>query len=188
MEKPLSGDKGSLGRSFTENLLIALGYWAVSHINFILFKSVGVLPMPVWPAAALAFLAAFYRGMAGAPGIALGTVLANHLSLGGPLNYALCIAVMNTLGPVWGAALMRSRVSRNIRISGSGDIWICVLAGLVLTPMLTALGGIGFKWALGLIPKEAVLSAWGKWALAHCLGTLFFAVPVFAWIRERKSL
>lgn len=170
-------------RLVVENILAALGYWGVSHVNFIIFKKVGVLPMPIWPAAALALVFAFYRGWMSMPGIAAGTILANHYSISAPWNYAVLIAVMNTLGPIAGAWLVRSRVSPGLYIRSLGDVLICFFAGMVLMPVLTATGGIGFKYVLGLIAKEAVFAAWLKWYLAHSLGALIFGVPVFAWLK-----
>ena len=174
-------------RLLLENAVTALAYWGVSHINYLLFKHVGVLPMPIWPAAALAFVVAFYRGWSIAPGIALGTVLANHFSLHSSWSYACLIAVMNTLGPLAGAAIMRKRVAREILIRTLADVLVCCFAALILAPALTALGGIGFKWLLGLIQSGEVATAYIKWALAHSLGTLLFALPAFAWLKGRKT-
>jgi len=76
-----------------ENLIVAGLYWGVSHINWMLFKTGGVIPMPIWPAAAVAFVFALIRGWRVAPGIAAGTILANTVSLGGPVDLASGIAV-----------------------------------------------------------------------------------------------
>ncbi|HNX90871.1 MAG TPA: MASE1 domain-containing protein [Candidatus Omnitrophota bacterium] len=171
-------------KGVAENLAVALAYWLISHLNWLIFKNVGVLPMPIWPAAALAVVVAFYRGWQIAPGIAIGTILANYYSLGAPWGYAVCIAIMNTAGPIIGAGMMRWRVSAKINIRSFGDVMFCFLAIIILVPVLTATGGIGFKWLLGLIPANEVVSAWLKWAVAHSLGTLVFGVPVFAFLKE----
>jgi integral membrane sensor domain MASE1 len=178
---------------FTKNILlvnigVALLYWLLSHINFLIFKQVGLLPMPIWPAAALAIIVAFYSGWKIAPGLAIGTILANSISLGGSFVFACCIAIMNTLGPIIGASIARKRVSIKINISNIMDVVIFLLATVILVPMLTAFGGIGFKWFLGLLPTEMLFISWLKWSLAHSLATFFFAIPVFAWIRiSRKN-
>lgn len=36
------------------NLIVLATYWGVSHVNWLVFKNVGVLPMPIWPAAGMA--------------------------------------------------------------------------------------------------------------------------------------
>ena len=170
-----------------ENTVLALLYWGVSHLNFLIFKNAGILPMPIWPAAAVAAVAAFYRSWRIAPALAIGTILANHVSLGAPLFYACCIAIMNTAGPIAGAALMRLRVTSSLTIRGFADVLVVFIILTAIVPVLTASGGIGFKRMLGLVPPEAVLVSWLKWATAHSLGTMLFAVPVFAWIKGRHG-
>jgi PAS domain S-box-containing protein len=171
-----------------ENIIVAMAYWGLSHINVILFSHLGLFPMPIWPAAALALVVAFFRGLTIAPGIALGVVLADHFSLGIGWSYSLSIAIMNTLGPIAGAALMRNRISLQLKISDAQDLWFCFFSALILVPVLAASGGIGFKWLLGMIPAEAVPVALLKWALAHALATLFFALPAFAWIKGKQPI
>ncbi len=164
-------------RIVVENLIIALAYWGLSKANFMIFSHVGVLPMPIWPAAALAFVVAFYRGWRVAPGIAVGTVLANHFSLGAPWVFACCIAVMNTLGPVLAAVMIRRRISGKSWPTWSRrDVTVLFLASV-----------IGSKWLLGLIPFSAVPQAFLRWDLAHALGTLLFAPPLLIWLAKEEQ-
>ncbi len=167
-------------RPFWENLVVLASYWGVSHLNWVVFKSVGVLPMPIWPAAAVALVAAIMCGWRIFPGIAFGTILANHVSLGAPLGYACCIAVMNTLGPVLAATVIRRKLwSAGWPAWNRADITVVFLAAIVLAPVLTAIGGTGSKWLLGLLPYADVPQAFLRWALAHASGTLLFAPPLF---------
>lgn len=144
--------------------------------------------MPIWPAAALALVVAFFRGLRIAPGIALGVVLADHFSLGIGWSYSLSIAIMNTLGPIAGAALIRNRISLQLKISDAQDLLFCFFTALILVPVLTASGGIGSQWLLGMIPAGAVPIALLKWALAHALATLFIALPAFVWIKGKQAI
>lgn len=95
-----------------DNLLIAALYWGISHINRVFFSSYGVLPMPIWPAASLAVAVGLVLGWRGAPGIALGTILANAISLGSSVWVAAGISVMNTAGPIFGTWLIRKSATR----------------------------------------------------------------------------
>ena len=174
--------KQHIGRLVVENTAVALAYSGLAYLTYMIFHGLGVMPMPIWPSAALAIVVAFYRGRAIAPGLVVGTVLANALILGASLFYALCIALMNTMGPLAGGVLLRHRVSTQLLICSVGDILIFVFAVLLLPPAMSATGGIGFKWLLGLMPVDAFMVGWMKWAIAHCLGTLLFATPVFAWM------
>jgi integral membrane sensor domain MASE1 len=169
-----------------DNVLTALAYWALAHLTFLIFKNLGILPMPLWPPAAVALVAAFYRGWGIAPGIAAGTILANHFSLNSSWEYAAAIALMNTVGPLLGASIMRWRVSPRLFIVKPADLLICFLAAYLLPPMLAATGGIGFKYLFGMIPANDMLIGWLKWTLAHSLGTLLFATPVFAWLAFKE--
>ncbi|NDV28409.1 MASE1 domain-containing protein [Desulfovibrio sp. JC010] len=170
-----------------ENLAVAAAYWIVSHLNWVVFSSVGVLPMPIWPAAAVAIIAALYRGWAIGSGIALGTILANHFSLGAPWAFACCIAVMNTLGPLLGASLIRSKNGGGLHFKTAGNMGFAVFVGVFLVPLLTALGGIGSKFMFGFLPAGKVVVSIARWGMAHALGTFVFAVPYFAWLESRVS-
>lgn len=180
-----AGGSVSVARHIAENVIIALVYWGISHIDFIVFRNIGILPMPIWPAAAVAFVAGFYRSWSAAPGIAIGTILANYISLGAPLSYAACIAVMNTVGPIVSAVLMRKRVSDQLSIRGITDVFVCFGMMAILMPLLTASGGIGSKWLLGLVPADAVVTSWFKWFIGHSLGGIVFSLPIFAWVKGR---
>lgn len=181
------GDRSAAGwRLGVENTATALLYWGLAHLTFVIFQHMGIQPMPIWPAAAVAIIAAFFRGWLIAPGIAAGALLANHYSLGGSWAYAACIALMNTAGPLAGAWIMRLRVTERVAVQGFVDLLLCFGAAILLTPMLTAVGGIGFKWLFGLIPTVGVAVGWLKWTIAHSLGTLLFATPVFAWLALKE--
>jgi integral membrane sensor domain MASE1 len=88
------------------NGLVALVYWAASYVNWLFFHLVGILPMPVWPSAAVALIAGLYWGWPIAPALAVGTILSNHYLLGATWTYAACVAVMNTLGPLFAVLLV----------------------------------------------------------------------------------
>lgn len=173
-------------RFFLENILLVASYWGLAHLTFILFRSLGILPMPIWPPAALAIVAAFYRGWFIAPGIAIGTIFANTFSLGSPFGYACSIALMNTLGPLLGAWIMRRQITSRLLINNLPDLLVCFLAIYLLPPMLAASGGIGFKYLLGMMPASELMIAWLKWTTAHSLGSLLFATPIFAWMAFRE--
>jgi len=177
-----------LKRAVFENIVVLISYWGLSHLNWMVFKSVGVLPMPIWPAAAVALVAAILYGWRIAPGIALGTILANSYSLGSSWSFACCIAVMNTLGPLLAAAIICRRISGKAWLSMTRrDVTILFLAGVVLAPLMTAAGGIGSKWMLELIPSSDLQLAFLRWALAHSLGTLLFGPPLLVWCVKNEK-
>jgi hypothetical protein len=46
-----TAERRGVPRLVAANLVIAAVYWGVSWLNWFLFRSGGVLPMPIWPAA-----------------------------------------------------------------------------------------------------------------------------------------
>ncbi len=183
----LGNRKPDWNRLALENAAIALGYMLLASLAFLLFRRLGVLPMPIWPSAALAIIVAVFRGWCVAPGLALGTVLANFCILGSTLPLALGIALMNTLGPLVGGWVVRRLVTTRLIIRGPVELLCCFAAIVLLPPVLTACGGIGCKWLLGMIPADQLAISWMKWAVAHALGSLLFAVPVFAWLSFKEE-
>ena len=174
-------------RLILENAFIALGYWLISYINFLLFKNAGILPMPIWPAAAIALVASFYRGMPVAPGILIGALLSNYISLGASLPHALCISVTNTIGPEFVAYLMRKRVGLKFSFKSFGDVFICFTLALIIAPLITAIGGVYSTYLFGFNNTEQITYALLKWTLAHGLGTFFFALPFFIYYIHQDS-
>ena len=174
-------------RKILENIIVTAVYWMASHLNWLIFSSVGVLPMPIWPAAAVAIVAALYRGWTIAPGIAVGSILANHFSLGAPWLFSFCIAVMNTLGPIGGALLIRWKNGGDTHFRNIGNMGLGLLVAVILVPLISALGGIGSKYMLGMLPEGKFVISIVRWSMAHGLGTLFFAVPYFAWSESKVS-
>ena len=171
-----------------ENLLVAGLYWGISHINWMLFKAGGVLPMPIWPALAVAFAAALIRGWKVAPGIAAGTLLANTLSLGGSVVFASGIAVMNTAGPVLAAYLCRRNTSSINPFQTLRDTFIFLFYGVILVSLMTSTGAEFFKWMLGLVQTENIPLDWLRFLLANITGSLLFTPVIAGWFFERKKM
>lgn len=169
------------------NVVVCALYWGVSHLNWMIFSSVGVLPMPVWPAAGVAILYSLYIGWAVAPGIAVGVIFATHFSLGASWAFAVGISVMNTLGPELGAELIRRKVGRKLRFKSFGELVFVMSVGIGLVPLLAGLGGITSKYILGLLPDGEFAVSVARWSLAHSFGNIILAMPVLVWIESRKN-
>jgi integral membrane sensor domain MASE1 len=173
------------GQVILENIAVAAVYWGISYLNWLIFRGVGVLPMPVWPAAAIAIITALYRGWAIAPGIAVGTILANHFLLGASWPFSCCISIMNTLGPILGAMLIKRKSGGRVFFGTPGNIAFGIVVGIVFVPLLSAFGGVGSKYMFGLVTDDKVFTSIIRWAMAHGLGTFFFGIPVLAWLQSR---
>lgn len=174
-----------LFKQLRQNLLlnswVALAYWGISHVIWAFFQEFGMLPAPIWPAAALALSAAFVLGSRVAPGIYLGALFANWLSLQAPLPVALGIAMMNTLAPVIMAHFIHQYTRLTPPFKSVPDIFIFVLFGVVLHAALTATGGVVSLWLGGRIELETLPFVWLRWWLAHASGAVLLAPTLILW-------
>jgi PAS domain S-box-containing protein len=174
-----------MARLLLENLVLLAAYWGLSHLDWIVFRHLSILPMPFWPAAGLALVAAVKRRWRVAPGIMLGAILANWVSLEAPLAYACCIGTTNTLGPLAAAAVIRAHVAGKPWPEWRGrDYTVVFLASVGLAPLITATGGMGAKWLLGIIPFASVGRDLARWWLGHAIGTLIVA-PIVLFFLDR---
>ena len=176
-----------MGGIVVRNLLIISAYWLVSHAVASFFSSFGILPAPIWPAAALALAASLRLGKKAAPGLYLGAFLANWLSLGAPWYTAAMIGVMNTLGPIWAAHLINRRTSSKQMLNSMPGLAVFMLVGVLLHAALTASGGI-----LSLLLSEEIAFAgapfaWFRWLVANASGTLFYAPFLILWMQNPSS-
>lgn len=162
-----------------ENILIIAIYLIISYYVLQVFLNLEILPMPICPAAALTLLSAFYLRAYAVPGIAIGTVLANYFIFETSLEFALCIAVTNTLTVLFTGKLIRHQLDTNNYTRNLCNVIESFLFAVILTPLLSALGGAGSKLILGIIPPQEFVPTFAKWSVAHSLGILFFATPFF---------
>ena len=95
---------------------------------------------------------------------------------------------MNTIGLELGAKLVRQQLSINVKMRSPRQLLLAIFYILFLVPALTAVGGIGSKYLLGLLPARAFLPAWLKWGVAHSFGTLIIAIPFFSWLLMKSYL
>jgi integral membrane sensor domain MASE1 len=94
---------------------------------------------------------------------------------------------MNSVGPVLGAALLRRRVTWHLHIRSLTDLLVCLGIALALIPMLTACGGIGTKWLLGLTASPEMPIQLARWMVAHAAGTVLVGVPLLIWWKGRVT-
>lgn len=156
-------------------VVIAILYLVISWLNWLLFKSGGILPMPIWPAAGLAVACCYRFGSTAIPGLWLGTFLSNALILGSSWHLAAMIGVLNAVAP-FSTVRAAQYISRNCSPFEAISGYIAfIFLTVVLHPALTALGGIGSQYLLGLIEGAKFYNAWLGWWFAHATGTILFA-------------
>ena len=89
------------------NLLTALIYFVVSVPIAKFFAAFGFFPSPFWPGAGIALFAVVLMGWTVAPGIFLGSAVANGVLFTAPVEAVFLISITNMLGPLVGGMLLR---------------------------------------------------------------------------------
>ena len=177
-----------MGGILFENLLIACGYWLVSQAVVWFFADFGMLPASLWPAAAVALVAALIKGKKAAPGIYLGSILANAVSLGAPWFSAALIGIMNTIGPLAAAHIIQKRTDRPFLFTTTSGLAVFLLAGVLLHSVLTASGGMAALLLSGELALAGAPFAWLRWLVADIGGVLFFAPAIILWLDRPRPV
>ncbi len=167
------------------NLAVAGSYWALGYAVAVFFKAFGVFPAPNWPSASIALAAALVGGPRLWPGIFAGSFLANYTLFDASAVIAGAISLSNTLAPAVGALLIRRLCHTAQPFFQFRDVVVFTLFGAGLHGFIAATGGIAAAFAGGVLPAEAVPSAWLRWCLADAGGTLFFGPALLLWWHDR---
>ena len=101
--------RGARLRLFVHTGLVALAYFAAAKLG-LAYAVVGGAVSLVWPSSGIALVALLVMGFAVAPGIAIGSALAN-MSVGVPLPVAAMIGLGATAAALT-ASLLLKRVAR----------------------------------------------------------------------------
>ncbi|MDD2884873.1 MAG: CHASE domain-containing protein [Dechloromonas sp.] len=183
-------------------LLVALPYFLLATAGLLLAIPVG-FASPVFPAAGLALAVALTQGNAVLPAIWLGSLAANlvQLALHGLLDPSSALMAGGIgLGAAAQAAVGRWAVLRFLEqrwrhLETEVDIIRFLLLGGPLVCWISALVGISFLGARGVIPEAELFNAGWNWFVGDTLG-VFIATPLsllyllrhdMVW-RERRHL
>ncbi|MBM9616767.1 MASE1 domain-containing protein [Desulfobulbus rhabdoformis] len=191
MQKMLA--QAFLGHSLTsrrlalETAAVVAAYWLMATAANALFSSWGIMPMPISFPAGLALIFAVLRGWQSAPGIFIGTIVANVSAFGAPIAYAMCVGLANCMGAIAGGLIVRQYIMRKNTKFGFAGVLFCFFVTLVIPPVISASGGMSCKWLLGLIPYGQFAIGWMKWVIAHTTGILLVGLPVLAWLAIKEA-
>jgi PAS domain S-box-containing protein len=134
----------------------------------------------IWPPAGIALAAFLLRGNKIWPGVFIGAFVSNAMSHE-PVYTAAGIAVGNTLGPLFGAYLLRRFVEIDIGLSRLRDVMGLALLGAPLAMLLTATNGVLNLVLGGIIPWTAGPSVWWVWWVGDSMGALLVAPTLLTW-------
>lgn len=137
--------------------------------------------MPIWPAAGLAVACCYKFGAATIPGLWLGTFLANSLVLGSSWLLAAMIGILNSLAPFLTVRITRYISKKDSPFETISSYIAFIFFTVLLHPVLTAIGGIGSQYILGLVDGSKFYGAWLGWWFAHATGTILFAPVILTY-------
>lgn len=145
----------------------------------------------IWPPTGIAVAALLCGGARLWPGVFIGAFLSNAFR-NEPLYTAAGIAVGNTLGPLFGAYLLRRVVRIDPRFSRLRDVFGLAILGAAGAMTITASNGVLNLSLGGLIQWSATPSVWCVWWIGDAMGVLLVAPVILTWyadsrIRHRRA-
>jgi two-component system, NarL family, sensor histidine kinase FusK len=174
----------SRGRSrvslFLRTGIVALAYFAGAKLG-LSYAVVGGAISLVWPSSGIALVALLALGMAVAPGIAIGSFLAN-VSGGVPVAVAAMIGIGSMVAPMT-ATLVLSRATRfQITLGRINEVLAFIALAAVMSTAISALVGTTALLGGGLVPVSGYAAAFLKWWLGDMMGVLVVAPALFSFL------
>jgi signal transduction histidine kinase len=164
------------------NLAVALLYFGLGLIVSRFFAAYGLFPAPIWLPASIAMVAAMIGGLRLAPGLFLGSFLANHVLFAPPLHITAIVSLGNAFGPVAAALLMRRLRLAGRLFTSFGGVAGFLACTTLLAPAISAAGGT-LALAVGKpFDASASYSIWLTWWLSDSGGTLYLACALILWL------
>ncbi|OAJ52191.1 histidine kinase [Paraburkholderia ginsengiterrae] len=160
--------------------IVALAYFAGARLG-LAYAVVGGAISLVWPSSGIALVALLALGFAVAPGIAIGSFLAN-LSAGVPAGVAALIGTGSMIGALTAAFLLKRAARFRITLNRIHDVLAFIGLAAVLSTAISALFGMTALRGAGLVPPAEYGAAFLKWWLGDMMGVLVIAPPLLSFL------
>ncbi|HKT96231.1 MAG TPA: MASE1 domain-containing protein [Paraburkholderia sp.] len=160
--------------------IVALAYYAGAKMG-LAYAVVGGAISLVWPSSGIALVAVLALGNEVAPGIAIGSFLAN-VSGGVPLPVAAVIGTGSMIAPL-SAAIVLTRATRfQITLDRVNDVLAFIGFAALMSTAVSALVGTTALLGGGLVPATGYVAAFLTWWLGDMMGVLVVAPPLFSFL------
>jgi signal transduction histidine kinase len=160
--------------------IVALAYYAGARIG-LAYAVVGGAISLVWPSSGIALVALLALGFRVAPGIALGSFLAN-VSGGVPVAVAAVIGTGSMVGALTAAIVLNRATRFQITLDRINDVLAFIGVAAVMSTAVSALVGTTALLGEGLVPVTQYVAAFLKWWLGDMMGVLVVAPPLFSFL------
>ncbi|QBR01185.1 MASE1 domain-containing protein [Paraburkholderia pallida] len=158
--------------------MVALAYFAGARLG-LAYAVVGGAISLVWPSSGIALVAVLTLGPAVAPGIAIGSFLAN-VSGGVPVPVAAVIGTGSMVAPLTAAIVLEHATRFQIALERIGDVLAFIGIAAVLSTAISAVVGTTALLGGGLVAGAEYVAAFLKWWLGDMMGVLVVAPPLLS--------
>ncbi|MEX3950801.1 MASE1 domain-containing protein [Paraburkholderia sp. EG287B] len=166
--------------------MVALAYFAGAKLG-LSYAVVGGAISLVWPSSGIALVALLALGIEVAPGIAVGSFLAN-VSGGVPAAVAAAIGIGSMAGPLTAALLLNRATRFQITLARINDVLAFIALAAVTSTAVSALVGTTALLGGGLVPAAGYPAAFLKWWLGDMMGVLVVAPALFSFLTYSNPL
>ncbi|RDK02653.1 MASE1 domain-containing protein [Paraburkholderia lacunae] len=160
--------------------IVALAYYAGAKAG-LAYAVVGGAVSLVWPSSGIALVALLALGFAVAPGIAIGSFLAN-VSGGVPVAVAAVISTGAMVAALTAALLLNRAARFQFTLDRVNDVLAFIGLAAVVSTAVSALIGATALLGGGLVPVTEYGEAFLKWWLGDMMGVLVVAPPLFSFL------
>jgi signal transduction histidine kinase len=178
--------RNSKFRLFGHTALVALAYFAGAKLG-LAYALVGGAVSLVWPSSGIALVALLVLGSAVAPGIAIGSALAN-MSAGVPLPVAVAIGVGATAAALTASVLLKRVARFQISLDRIQDVIAFIILAATVSTALSALIGASALVVAGLASVTEYRAALLEWWLGDMMGVLVVAPPLLCLLTFRSPI
>ncbi len=160
--------------------IVALAYYAGAKIG-LAYAVVGGAISLVWPSSGIALVLLFVLGFAAAPGIAIGSFLAN-VSGGVPVAVAAVIGTGSMIGASTAVVLLKRATRFRITLDRINDVVALIVLAAGMSTAVSAFIGTAALLGGGRVSVTGCAAAFVKWWLGDMMGVLVVAPPLFSFL------
>ncbi|MBV8273279.1 MAG: MASE1 domain-containing protein, partial [Cupriavidus sp.] len=171
---------------FAQILVVALLYFACARLG-LMYAVVGGAVSLVWPSSGIALVALLTMGVSIAPGIAIGSMLAN-MSVGVPPLVAIVIGLGATTGALTATLLLKRAARFQIALDRIRDVLAFIIVAATLSTAVSALIGATALLGGGVVSVNEYGTAILKWWLGDMMGVLVVAPALLSLLSYRNPI
>lgn len=161
---------------FIRSAFVALAYFAGAKLG-LAYAVVGGAVSLVWPSSGIALVALLTMGVGVAPGVAIGSMLAN-MSVGIPAHVAAVIGLGATMAALTATWLLKRVAGFQVSLDRIRDVLALIILAATLGSALSAWIGTSALRGEGMLSVDEYSGAFLKWWLGDMMGVLVVAPPL----------